>query len=323
MKKPHFESVLEMFPTLKGQRYKDAPRLVQETGILYRLQMLRKHFNKSRVITNDGKYEYTPQVFAYWYMFEAEQCPIFKMAREFSEELAKVDLDVKTSMIPVSEKLMCIEFPEHMRFDLGGERYARCVYAWVTDERSSTEDGILAKRYFEMFFPLYDKDDNLTQETHQFGLPITDLFSTFSVMLENCRERELQSPHVQELLRQNPFHKVHFNKELFSFVLKCYLYIHSGDPDLREYRAPKPPATRDAKKQRIWFRHHENKSLVDMTLVGFNFKKPVTYSVDSATVIGHFRWQPWGPAREKVKLIWIEAHTRHYKKEGADVQNQG
>lgn len=314
MKKPHFEFILHMFPDLKGRQYLNKPDYSQ-IGILERFRQLRKYLKTMPVVNDKGTFEYDPNILAYWYMFAAEQCQIFKMAREFSEELDKVDLDVKCIMIPVSEKMICIEFPEHMRFDLGGKKYARCCYAYVTDERASTTDGILAKHYFEMVFPLYDEDDNLTQEVHQFGLPITDLHATFSEMLEQCHDRELKSEKVQKILRENPFAKVHFNRELFSFVLKSYLYIHSGDPDLRQYLPPRPPTTTKPKKVRLWYRAHENHSMVNMVLVGFNFKKPIVYRVGSSSVCGHFRWQPYGPAREKVKLIWIDPHERHYNNE--------
>jgi hypothetical protein len=89
------------------------------------------------------------------------------------------------------------------------------------------------------------------------------------------------------------------------------VYLGSGDPDLREFRAPRP-TTQNPKKLKRWFKEHENKSLVDMTLVGFTWKKPRIYQVGETLVTGHPRWQPWGPGKTKVKLIWIEPHVRHY-----------
>jgi hypothetical protein len=310
MRKPHFEEELLRIPALATIRYHAPPDL--EVGVLGRLSGLKKYLKQYQIKTADGKMEYSSEVFAYWAMFKAENCQIFKMAREFSEELAKVDLDIKTSYIPLSKKMVCIEFPEHMRFDLGGNRYARCVYAYVTNEKSTTSEGICAERYFEMFFPLYDENDKLTWEVHQFGLPIENLEQTFAEALELCKQRELNSPKIKELLAV-PGNSYIWNTDLFSFILKSYLYICSGDPDLREYRAPKPPETGKVKKLRLWFRHHENQSLVDMVLVGFNFKKPTVYSVDRTSVVGHFRWQPCGPQRAQVKLIWIEAHERTFK----------
>lgn len=315
MRKPHLEEEMNRIPALSQMRYGAQPDT--SMGVLARLSGIREwlRIKRYQIVSADGTKIYDNNIFSYWAMFKAENCQIFKMAREFSEELVKVDLDIKTSYIPLSKKMICIEFPEHLRFDLGGKRYARCVYAFVTDEKS-TVTGIAtsfeAQRYFEMFFPLYDENDKLTWEVHQFGLPITDTNQTFAEALEACRLRELETPEVKRLLAI-PGNNYIWNVELFSFILKSYLYIHSGDPDLREYRAPKPPQTNKVKKVRLWYRHHENQSLVDMVLVGFNFKKPTVYSVDKTSVIGHFRWQPYGTQRSQVKLIWIEAHERTFK----------
>mgnify|MGYP000533243118 CR=1 FL=1 len=50
-----------------------------------------------------------------------------------------------------------------------------------------------------------------------------------------------------------------------------------------------------------------------MTFVGYDWKKPRVFGVESTTVTGHFRWQPYGPGRTQVKLIWISQHERHFK----------
>jgi hypothetical protein len=47
--------------------------------------------------------------------------------------------------------------------------------------------------------------------------------------------------------------------------------------------------------------------------VGYNLTLPREYTVDSTTVSGHFRWQPYGPGRTLVKHIYIEPHIRSYK----------
>ena len=40
-------------------------------------------------------------------------------------------------------------------------------------------------------------------------------------------------------------------------------------------------------------------------------------------VRGHFRWQPWGPARSKRRLIWIEGHTRGSGEKRNDMDRLG
>ena len=45
-----------------------------------------------------------------------------------------------------------------------------------------------------------------------------------------------------------------------------------------------------------------------------------TYHVDEAVVSGHYRWQPCGPERSKIKLIYINPHVRTFNKENHDSQ---
>lgn len=101
--------------------------------------------------------------------------------------------------------------------------------------------------------------------------------------------------------------------KVIKFTFKCLLYLNSGNPDLREYRAPRIPLTRDKKKLRRFEKEMAEQSTIPMTLVGFDFKKPKIYTVGSAHVMGHFRWQPYGERLSKLKLIWIDPHIRHYE----------
>lgn len=51
----------------------------------------------------------------------------------------------------------------------------------------------------------------------------------------------------------------------------------------------------------------------DFIFVGKDYEGRV-FSIDSTAVSGHYRWQPHGPERSLVKLIFIEPHERNYKK---------
>jgi hypothetical protein len=299
MKRLHFEQVLEQFPkfgrfemNLKAKESAKYP-----LSVLASIQERVEQNYPDGIPSGDFGTVMTPRFSSYWIYFQITGRPIYKMAREFSHELSKVKLDVATGNIPYGLPMFCVEFPEDMRFDLGDEKFAHCVYIFTTEERGTTDDGTLAKRYIQFTIPLYDKDGNLTLEIQEFGVPVTDLAQTF--------EQAAERAHGHSTIN-------HMNRDFVNFCLNCLLYICSGDPDLRDNRAQKPPQTRKAKQLRKWHREHNT---LDVMLVGYNFKKPITYNVGSTTVSGHFRWQPYGTGRQQVKLIWIDAHERHFKQE--------
>ncbi len=87
------------------------------------------------------------------------------------------------------------------------------------------------------------------------------------------------------------------------------LYINSDNAKLFELEyEPKKPSSK-SKTSGYW-----NKGGHPVTLVNHEFHlKNQTYHVDKTTVQSHFRWQPFGPGRNQMKLIEIEEHERHYK----------
>jgi len=48
-------------------------------------------------------------------------------------------------------------------------------------------------------------------------------------------------------------------------------------------------------------------------VLGKDFSFPKEYSCGEVGVVGHFRWQPYGPNRELVKHIYINPHVRNYR----------
>ena len=108
------------------------------------------------------------------------------------------------------------------------------------------------------------------------------------------------------------------NDLIFEFVsqpFKMLAYIHSGQPDIREFRNEIAyrgnSKTQVVKKDRIL-------SQENIHLVGYNWKKAPIYHVDSTRVSGHFRWQRYDKGLSKVKLTWINEHERNFRKPGND-----
>ncbi len=293
MRKPHYEWFLNVFPQLKVTAASEKSSL--EGHLSQAKDLKNSRIRESGLIISKNKelladHEIARLILA----FGLGGAKIYKFAREFSEELAKVALDVVCEAIPVSEQIVCIEFPDHMRF-LIGDSYAHSAYLYNRDSGTGLRNLVA-------HIPLYDESGNLTFEFHTVGIPI-EPGQLFSAALSGTRQRELNAIALGQ--KKNSGH----NAALVGFLMRAFIYLHSGQPDLRSYRAPRPKA---GQRARAFLREHENQSTVDMTLVGFNFKKPTVYTVGETTVTGHFRWQPFGQARQQVKLIWIEPHTRKF-----------
>lgn len=317
MKKPHWEVITSSFPGLKTEvRWGEISEKVGPAGRLGAIRARLEDLEGSGYgIKNvDGSILLHAGIAAQLICFNADGQKIYKIGREFGADLLNVKLDITAIHLPLTQGIVCLEFPENMRFDLGGGKFAHCVYLFSSDERIILNadgkrnirnvDGKLRKRYLQLLIPLYEANGNMDRlEVQEFGLSIFSLTEPLSkCVLDSVANSEYKFT----------------NLDFINFVINCLVYLESGDPDLRDYRAPKAPITRDPKKQRRWAKEHANQSLINMTLVGYNWKKEIQYSVDSTVRRGHTRWQPYkpdGPGTDwKVKLIWLEPTTIRYKR---------
>jgi len=233
-------------------------------------------------------------------VFEVQGMAIFKIASEFGRVLEKADCAVPVDYLPFNGKVICIEFPDDVAFNMKDGDFGRCAYV-SCDQRAEgfSLPGILDPftRRIDITVPLW-RDDNKFCD----GYVGEDNFRVFfkeGDTLETATQRS----------HENIGRPTGFTLEIIKYILKCVLYIHSGDPDLREFRPE--PRPHNQKRLKRWRR--ENLCKIPLTLVGFDYKKPKEFSVGSTFVDTHLRWQPYGPQRSQVKLIWVRPHERHYK----------
>jgi hypothetical protein len=222
---------------------------------------------------------------------------IYKIAKNFGEHLYLTNLDIQAKYLP-KKMVCCIEFPESLRFkalDLD-DTYFHCAYIFL--DSFSIEKGVLpCIRYY---LPHFNSQGKLTEYRKNHGVDIGHIrWHDDNEKLSDIVKRHQKSSTVYVI------------KGLVEYIVKCILYIHSGDPDLREYKAPLPP-NKD-KKARRFFKEHENQSLVDMFLIGYNHKKEILYSKEETIVREFFRWQHYGPQNSLLKYIWIDEHPRVFK----------
>ena len=244
-----------------------------------------------------------PQREEFYSAFDCYGANIYKIANEFGKELDKVNLKISSSFIP-DHDFVCIEFPDELGFELFAGRWVYSVY--IHSELIKRHDGT-QKREVWLYYPLYDALGNvLSLDLIHNIITIDDGKDLDDIVKEEMAWKAKMDSNL--IYNQKVF------TSFLQYVLKCILYIESGDPDLRSYHAPSPPKTKKAKKIRLWEREHFNDPQVNLILVGFNWKKPIIYNVDKTLVSGHFRWQPIGEDRKGYKLIWINQHERHYNK---------
>jgi len=301
MRQPHWVSVEQTLSELFNfsEKALNLLRPLPSWEVMHILEEALSNHSKVQKLHPDTQASLV-RAFAFYKVFELQGTKIYKLASDFGWALRKADCKVSMSYIPFDNEVRCIEFPDDMALDMGDGDFAHNCYVGVFAPREGVDyvakDEIYKKR-IELTAPLYGADG---VEKGQDNIRI---FIKDDDTIESAVERSLA-----QCERRSGF-----MRETIEFILKCVLYINSGDPDLRHLKpTPKPPADAKRKHHRRWAR--ENECPVPVTLLGFGYKKPREFSKDTAFVNTHMRWQPYGPNRSKIKLIWVKEHERQLKK---------
>lgn len=287
----------------------------------------------------DGVFLFPPEISMVMTEFYSGKRLVYKIARHFGEQLAKVNLNLSVTILRETDGFVWIEFPDNLRYRLSysdGEFYSQGALVWVVTkdggpdafEFTITRTGEEIQAYIYVMSPLFDRDGNPTMQFDSLKIAVPkgassveqSVIAALSNHLGNYNDKGEFDPDVINFGKSDfgssnaRIINVDTSSHYYFYLLKCLIYIQSGDPDLRKYRPPKIES-KNPKKIRSFYRKHHDNSLIPMILVGYDFKKPVVYQVGETSVTGHFRWQPYGEGRTKVKLIWIDEHLRHYKTE--------
>lgn len=228
---------------------------------------------------------------------------VYKIARNFGQHLNKTKLDVPTKLMPVKVgKTYMLEFPENIVFfGPDGEVYHNCIVAF-----GFYEDKAMSKQEFKMVDPSeVPPNVGFTLQICAPDVGGKEMVASISVM--DIASQDSIQKSIDLFVER--YGKMHFPHEMVSYIAKCILYIESGEPDL--HPEGRMAETRNHKKQRAL--QHKDLYPFPIIRVGYGFHNR-EYHVDSALVSGHFRWQPYGPQLSQVKLIWIDEHTRNYRK---------
>jgi len=207
---------------------------------------------------------------------------IYRFGREFAEALSHCDLNVSTGNINRTDTAICIEF-----LDV-------CAYIAV-------EKGHISVTVFQL-----GRENLLVGDGNIYGF-VAD-FKSAEYTVRQIIDASINSATGTISATE---------AKAVSSVFLALLYLDTGTPDLRELR-PVDYGCLPTRRERDRLRQkHEDEPQVPVTLVGFDWRKPRVFGVDSTHVSGHFRWQPHGTKRGQVKLIWINEHLRTYNKHAA------
>jgi len=231
---------------------------------------------------------------------------IYRIAEEFGRELQKVKLNNLTCKYLPKESLSCsIEFPITIAplFFTNTNKtshYRNCYVTFVVCDGSDPEEvakGNIKK--VSLVFPAYDSEDCYQGFFEYIDLVFRDEDQTLEEVIMKC-----------EGASDTEVSKEGF--DAIKYVINTLLYLNSGDPDLRHKKVSKSVGI-NIKNLDKWSRKNKHKAMLSSTLVGFDYMKERTYSVNSAPRRGFFRWQRHGKGNLEIKLIWVEDTTVHYK----------
>jgi hypothetical protein len=257
-----------------------------------------KEFLKDVSQTDDATYLSDLTAMATWEHFKGK---IYKIGEEFGRELNRTDLNLPGKCFPGKDAVYCIELPDSLVLG-ASPRTKRAATAFVITGNYNEE------KVFSLTLVYEGTKDPNEQIIHILNFAVED-----EVEIGQCVVSQ-----VAKTEGKDSFHKIswmldQYILEVVRYVAKCILYINCGNPDLREYRAPKCER-KGAKKIKQWERKHRDDPLVDMIYVGFDFKKPRAYKEGETWIESYPRWQRYGKDLCFVKWIWVTPHPRKYHK---------
>lgn len=252
----------------------------------------------------------TMRAVAFLQMFALQGAQVYKIGEDFGRVLMKADLKAPVAALEYDGIIRCIEFPDSIEFNMGDGDWGRVAYVAAyarvdEDDKYFILEGEKFDLRVEIVVPLMRLQSRILQSGHD----------NIRVMLKSGEDLETGVTRSLDKIAKDG-HQCGFSVEMVSYIVKCLLYIHSGEPDLRAFRPMLKPRHSDPKKhvKAIERWRASNWFDIPVTLVGFDYQKPRQYAVDETFVDTHLRWQPCGPGRRQVKLVWVSPHVRHFKK---------
>lgn len=295
----------EILYGLKGQpqvikHYKETLQslLITEKGIAAKQSFFIDHNENLRAFLTVSK------------IYKEKSGKNYYIPKEFARALSKIDRAIPVEYFP-EDFIGYFQFADDALYDDDGQVEGGFVYigkakniglnpekvtsemlcvciAYINETPHMEETGPLAVCRFT--FPLEQKKiDELTD-----GVETID-YSETGV------EKKRSSPNETSYKRRTAVVRA---------LINSVLYIHSQDSEIMKLR-PLRELTHSQRREHRKKYPVENLCTVPIQVLHWGYHQKL-FSVDETTVQTHLRWQPCGPSRSQVKLIWVKEHIRRY-----------
>lgn len=207
---------------------------------------------------------------------------LYRMGKDFYQDLMKVNMDIDVKYLDHTDnEIMCFELPEPFIED--GMMFYSVIVAFTRDSKQ--------EKTMSMMFCGVNENNKPTDHN--------------KVIVLGC-----ESGTVEDGVKVIPeYQESDVRLSWVKALAKCVLYIKSGEPDL-----VKEVFDFESKKPKNFQKKVKKQSPFTIVNVGYNYHKQHFHTA-STQVRTHPRWQPYGPQRSRIKLIWVKEHTRTYKSE--------
>lgn len=226
--------------------------------------------------------------------------PIYSIGKQFFQHVKMLDRDIPISHINLNDK--------HVYFTFNDSNFEGAYVTseiWKKNEESEAEFmalrvvltpkvyGISNMKVFN--FAIIGKSFNFSGLYHSTtGEELKDYAKTF----ENTGK--------SVIIYAGDYGEF---KGLLVGVLNSLIYVNSQDPDIEALK----PLKLYQKKELNLIDAEKRKQIrtVPINLVSWSMYGK-RYNVDQTVVSPHMRWQPCGPNRSQIKLVWVKEHVRKY-----------
>jgi len=231
--------------------------------------------------------------------FIDEKARCFYLPKDFCKALSRLDRAIPLGHLP--EKFLCyLEFAQGSLFDDAGPVVGAYLYVGKVKHHLAIEK---IKDPEEMVLSISYLNENGTTTKYLQplkGISMREQVGTWGDDNESYKNLfNVQDPDAASRL---------------GVVLTCInsaLYIHSEDTEIALLKPERELSPKKRSEQKVLC-PVENETLIPVTILNWSYHTK-SFSVDSTVVQTHMRWQPCGPERSRVKLVWVKEHERHYK----------
>ena len=260
--------------------------------------------------------------------FRRERPPVYYVPKDFVEAISRVDRDIPVDLLPKTW-FGYISFAEGSMFDESDEIQGAYVYIGPP-EQTAINPNQYGPDKICLWVSYVCKDLPRVQKLRaEHGIQFWEEGDRKGMLLFPSVGRllvELKSERFASIVKNiavtdytkgkviQASSKDHEARDLvYRTLVNLVLYINSVDADL-----VKAPTTEHLSNRQKSERSNQGKPVnecaVPITLVSWNYRKPVQFQKDSTWVETHMRFQRCGPGFTQVKLIWVAPHERHFQK---------